>query len=33
MAGLCGFLAGGIFGLFVGIITASAIFIERDDKK
>ena len=33
MAGLRGFLAGGIFGLFVGIITASAIFIKREDKK
>ena len=33
MAGLCGFLEGGIFGLFVGIITASAIFAERKDKK
>lgn len=33
MSGLCGFLAGGIFGLVVGVITASAIFIEREDKK
>ena len=33
MASITGFMTGGIFGLFVGIITASAIFIERDDKK
>ena len=33
MESVTGFMAGGIFGLFVGIITASAIFIEREDKK
>ena len=33
MAGLCGFLAGGIFGLFVGVFVASAIFAERKDEE
>lgn len=33
MATVSGFLSGGIFGLFVGVLVASAIFIEREDKK
>lgn len=33
MSSVTGFMAGGIFGLFVGAFVASAIFIEREDKK
>ena len=33
MASVTGFMAGGIFGLFVGVFVASAIFAERKDKK
>ena len=32
MASVTGFMAGGIFGLFVGVFVASAIFAERKDK-
>ena len=31
MANVTGFMAGGIFGLFVGVFVASAIFTERKD--
>ena len=31
MASVTGFMAGGIFGLFVGVFVASAIFAERKD--
>lgn len=33
MASVTGFMAGGIFGLFVGALVASAIFAERKDKE
>ena len=33
MASVTGFMAGGIFGLFVGAFVASAIFAERKDKE
>ena len=31
MASVTGFMAGGIFGLFVGVFVASAFFAERKD--
>lgn len=33
MATVSGFLAGGIFGLFVGVLVASAIFVERKNEE
>ena len=33
MASVTGFMAGGIFGLFVGVFVSSAIFEERNDKE
>ena len=33
MASVTGFMAGGIFGLFVGVLVASAIFTERKDEE